>query len=114
MERRLGRGLGALLSAEPKLADTRSAEPHAEIALAMIRPNPFQPRKTFVPEELSELQNSIAQHGVLQPVILRSVPGGYELIAGERRWKASQALGRKTIPAVVREGVSDQAILELA
>jgi len=114
MERRLGRGLGALLSAEPRLAVPTAPEPRAEISLAKIRPNPYQPRKTFSPEALSELQNSIAQHGVLQPVIVRSTTGGYELIAGERRWKASQALGRQTIPAIVREGVSDQAMLELA
>jgi ParB family chromosome partitioning protein len=109
MERRLGRGLGALLSAEPT-----AAEPHAEIAVAAIRPNPFQPRKAFSEEALRELQSSIQQHGVLQPVVVRSTPGGYELIAGERRWRASHALGRKTIPAIVRQGVSDQAMLELA
>jgi len=114
MERRLGRGLGALLSADPRLAEASATEPHAEIAVAMIRPNPFQPRKTFAPEALGELQESIAQHGVLQPVIVRTSSGGYELIAGERRWRASQALDRKTIPAVVRDGVSDQAMLELA
>jgi ParB family chromosome partitioning protein len=109
MEKRLGRGLGALLSTEPT-----PVEPRAEIALAKIRPNPFQPRKTFSPESLDELQSSIREHGVLQPVVLRSAPGGYELIAGERRWRAAQAIGLKAIPAVVREGVSDQAMLELA
>jgi ParB family chromosome partitioning protein len=120
MERRLGRGLGTLLSAPPasleatKTAAPAAPEPHAEVALAKIRPNPFQPRKTFAASELSELQSSIQQHGILQPVVLRSTPGGYELIAGERRWRASQALGRKTIPAIVRDGVSDQAMLELA
>jgi len=82
--------------------------------VALVRPNPYQPRKTFAPEALTELQDSIAQHGVLQPVILRSTADGYELIAGERRWRASQALGKKTIPAVIRDGVSDQAMLELA
>jgi len=114
MERRLGRGLGALLSPEPRIAETQPTEPRTELPLAKIRPNPFQPRKTFSPEALLELQSSIEQHGVLQPVVVRSIPDGYELIAGERRWRASQALGKKTIPAVVREGVSDQAMLELA
>ncbi len=109
MERRLGRGLGALLASEP----TPTA-PRTEIPLAKIRPNPFQPRKTFTPEALSELQASIRVHGVLQPVVLRSAPGGYELIAGERRFRASQALGLEAIPAVVREGVDDQTMLELA
>lgn len=109
MERRLGRGLGSLLSTEPA-----PQEPRSEVALAKIRPNPFQPRKTFPPEALAELQSSIQVHGVLQPVILRSAPGGYELIAGERRWRASQALGLQTIPAVFRDQVSDEAMLELA
>lgn len=114
MERRLGRGLGTLLSTEPRLAEPKPADPRVELSLAHIRPNPFQPRKTFSPEALGELQSSIQQHGILQPVVVRSTPDGYELIAGERRWRASQALGRKTIPAIVREGVSDQAMLELA
>ena len=114
MERRLGRGLGTLLSTEPRIAEARSIDARVELALDRIRPNPFQPRKTFSSEALSELQSSIQQHGVLQPVVVRSTPDGYELIAGERRWRASQALGRKTIPAVVREGVTDQAMLELA
>jgi ParB family chromosome partitioning protein len=114
MERRLGRGLGALLSPEPRLTEPRPAEPRSEIPLAKIRPNPFQPRKTFSPAELGELQNSIAIHGVLQPVIVRPAPDGYELIAGERRYRATEALGRKTIPAIIRDGISDQAMLQLA
>jgi len=109
MERRLGRGLGSLLS-----ADAAPTEPRKEVATEKIRPNPFQPRKVFAPEALAELQRSIQEHGILQPVVLRAISGGYELIAGERRWRASQALGLATIPAVVREGVSDQAMLELA
>jgi ParB family chromosome partitioning protein len=109
MERRLGRGLGALLSPEPV-----PPGPRTEVPLSKIRPNPFQPRKTFAPEALAELESSIRLHGVLQPVVLRSAPGGYELIAGERRFRASQAIGLQSIPAVVREGVSDQTMLELA
>jgi len=109
MERRLGRGLGSLLSSEPV-----PQEPRAEILIAKIRPNPFQPRRTFAPEALAELEASIRAHGVLQPVVVRSAPGGYELIAGERRWRAAQAVGLKALPAVVRDNVSDQAMLELA
>ncbi|NOT29110.1 MAG: ParB/RepB/Spo0J family partition protein [Planctomycetes bacterium] len=109
MERRLGRGLGALLAPDPA-----PPAPHAEVPLAKIRPNPFQPRKTFGPESLTELQESIKLHGVMQPVVLRSAPGGYELIAGERRFRACQALGLQSIPAVIRDGVPDQAMLELA
>jgi len=110
MERRLGRGLGSLLSSEPA-----AREPRSEVTLASIRPNPFQPRKHFLPEALAELQASIQTHGVLQPVVLRkTAKGDLELIAGERRWRASQAVGLKTLPAVIREGVSDEAMLELA
>jgi ParB family chromosome partitioning protein len=109
MERRLGKGLGALLAAEPT-----PTEPRAELPVAKIRPNPNQPRKTFAPEALKELQDSVRVHGVLQPVVVRATSGGYELIAGERRWRAAQALGLKTIPAVVREGVTEQGMLELA
>jgi ParB family chromosome partitioning protein len=109
MERRLGKGLGALLAAEPL-----ASEPRAELPLEKIRPNPHQPRKSFAPEVLAELQESIRTHGVLQPVVVRGVPGGYELIAGERRWRASKNIGLKSIPAVVREGVTDQGMLELA
>lgn len=109
MERRLGRGLGALLAADPTPTSTRH-----EIPLSKIRPNPFQPRKTFAPEALAELESSIRAHGVLLPVVLRAAAGGYELIAGERRWRAAQAVGLQAIPAIVREGVSDQSMLELA
>lgn len=109
MERRLGRGLGALLAPDPA-----PPAPRTEVPLAKIRPNPFQPRKTFAPDSLTELQASVKLHGVMQPVVLRSAPGGYELIAGERRFRACQALGLQSIPAVVRDGVSDQAMLELA
>jgi ParB family chromosome partitioning protein len=109
MERRLGRGLGSLLSSEPS-----PAEPRTSIPLAKIRPNPFQPRKTFAPDALAELQSSIQTHGVLQPVVVRTVPGGFELIAGERRFRASQAAGLSSIPAVVRDDIGDQAMLELA
>jgi len=109
MERRLGRGLGSLLSSEPA-----PTEPRAEIAVSQIRPNPFQPRKVFAPAALEELQESIRVHGVLQPVVLRARGGAYELIAGERRWRAAKAVGLTAIPAVVRENVADEAMLELA
>lgn len=109
MERRLGKGLGALLAADPS-----PKEPRAELPISAVRPNPHQPRKSFAPEVLAELQESIRVHGVLQPVVVRSAAGGFEIIAGERRWRAAQALGLKTIPAVVRDNVSDQSMLELA
>ena len=109
MERRLGRGLGSLLAAAPA-----PTEPRAELPTAKIRPNPFQPRKTFPPEVLKELEDSIRVHGILQPVVVRPVQGGFELIAGERRWRAAQAVGLDHLPAVVRDQITDDAMLELA
>jgi ParB family chromosome partitioning protein len=108
MERRLGRGLRSLL------VDADTDEPQREIELDRIRPNPQQPRRTFGPAGLEELRSSIQSHGVLQPVILRAAGSGYELIAGERRWRAARLAGLRTIPAVIREGVEDEQMLELA
>ena len=121
MERRLGRGLGSLLgtptgSTDAAAATTpRSKSEHPnEIDIERIRPNPFQPRKHFDEAPLEELSRSIAAHGLLQPVVVRPVGDVYELIAGERRWRACQKLGRKSIPAMVRFAVSDAEMLELA
>jgi ParB family chromosome partitioning protein len=109
VQRRLGRGLDFLLS-EPQAMDSGQV---AEIEVSQIRANPFQPRREFPAEELEELASSIREHGVLQPVVLRTVDGGYELIAGERRWRACQRLGVAKIPAIVREA-DDTQMLELA
>ncbi len=110
--RGLGRGLAALLGEGPLPV----AGPHEvirQIALAEIRPNPFQPRKHFNDETLDELKASIAEYGVLVPVIVRRREDAYELIAGERRWRACAALMHQTIPAVVRAS-NDRQTLELA
>lgn len=86
----------------------------ADLAVSAIRPNPYQPRVDFDEEELDELAASIAAQGVLQPVIVRHIDGGqYELIAGERRWRAAQRAGLVVIPAIVRS-VDDRASLEQA
>jgi len=85
-----------------------------EVPLVEIRPNPHQPREVFDSGGLEELRDSIQNHGVLQAVVLRRADVGYELIAGERRWRASRLAGRETIPAVIREDVSDVEMLELA
>lgn len=119
MERRLGRGLGSLLggSIGPKddlLKQEGALAPDREIPLVDIRPNPRQPRTVFDPEGLQELRDSIRTHGVLQPVVLRKVDSGYELIAGERRWRASRLAGLDKVPAIIRESVSDDDMLELA
>lgn len=110
MERRLGRGLGSLLG------DPLAASDQLQIEVDSIRPNPHQPRKTFDPAGLEELRQSIQAHGVLQPVVLRSAPdgGGFELVSGERRWRAARLAGLRMIPATLRNGVSDQEMLELA
>jgi ParB family chromosome partitioning protein len=110
VQRKLGRGLDFLLSS----GETAQQEEVLGLEMDGIRPNPFQPRREFSESELAELTASIRTHGVLQPIVVRrSTDGGYQLIAGERRWRACQQLGRSTIPAVVREA-DDTQMLELA
>jgi len=109
MSRRLGKGLDALI---PSLT-VGDDDKVIEIPLADIRPNPYQPRKTFDEDAIRELAESIRQHGVIQPIIVRSAVKGYEIIAGERRYRASQLIGNETIPAVVRD-FSDQQVMEIA
>jgi len=99
-KRGLGRGLDSLLG-EDYSADSR--ENVSDIAVSDIVPNRFQPRKDFDPDRLAELSESIKQYGVLQPVVVRKQERGYELVAGERRWRASQLAGLKAIPALVRD-----------
>jgi ParB family chromosome partitioning protein len=126
----LGRGLGALLggtnptakapapSAAPSsisniAAASEPGENVRRIPLASVHPCPFQPRKEFTPETLQELADSIREQGIIQPLIVRRQGDGYELIAGERRWRAAQLLGLKEVPVLVREA-DDRAVLELA
>lgn len=112
-ERRLGRGLEALLGPVNREQAERSGALR-EVPVASIRPNPFQPRKKIDERELAELADSIGTSGLLQPVVVRAVPGGqFELIAGERRWRAIERLGWKTIPVVVKEA-DDRTLLTLA
>src|SRR6266550_2357446 len=102
--RRLGRGLEALLGPTREEAEREGSL--VELAIADIRPNPYQPRRDVDPAALEELQASIRKAGLLQPVVVRPVPGGnggFELIAGERRLRACQALGWERIPAVGRD-----------
>ena len=118
MEKRLGRGLGSLLgsgaAAEPEQEAARSGEGELELSLIEIRPNPHQPREVFDTEGLEELRDSIRNHGVLQPVVVRRAADGYELVAGERRWRAARLAGLQAIPARIREDVTDEDMLELA
>lgn len=89
-------------------------KPTNELPLSEIRPNPFQPRRVFDPVGLEELRDSIRNHGLLQPVVVRQAENGYQLISGERRWRASRLAGLATISAIVRKEVSDDDMLELA
>lgn len=109
-KRGLGRGLNALLGDTPTPDVLRQA---TQIPISKIRPNTYQPRTYFADEELSSLTESIRREGVLMPILIRPAGEGYELIAGERRWRASQAAGLQEIPAVVRD-VDDLQALELA
>jgi ParB family chromosome partitioning protein len=103
----LGRGLSALL------ATSKGSAPMHEIPVDMITPNRAQPRKRFNPASLAELAETIKAKGLAQPVLVRRAGDRYELIAGERRWRAARLAGLKTIPAVLREA-SDREALELA
>ncbi|HET7229540.1 MAG TPA: ParB/RepB/Spo0J family partition protein [Longimicrobium sp.] len=118
---RLGKGLSALLgefSAETDQA-IATGEGIREVATSRIAPNPFQPRREFAPEQLAELEESIRVNGLLQPLVVRprrpETPDGadWELIAGERRWRAVRRLGWSQVPVVVRD-IDDRAMLVLA
>ncbi|MBU4377241.1 MAG: ParB/RepB/Spo0J family partition protein [Candidatus Omnitrophica bacterium] len=110
MERKaLGRGLGALIPEQEIAKEDRILY----VELGKIKENPLQPREKFDQKKLDDLIASIKEKGVVQPVIVRSKDGGYELIAGERRMRAARALGMENIPVIVRD-VSDADALELA
>ena len=114
--RRLGRGLEALMSARQTAgAEQGDRGTLKHIPLSQIRPNPYQPRKKFRAEELADLEASLKATGLLQPITVRRVPDGtgFELIAGERRYRAATRLGWPEIPAIVRE-LDDQTMLTLA
>jgi len=112
--RRLGRGLATLIG------DVEAAAPQADRAraprrlpIASLRPNPRNPRKAYDPADLDELAASVREKGVVQPILVRPVGGDFEIIAGERRWRAAQRAGLHEVPVVVHE-VSDKEALELA
>lgn len=117
--RGLGRGLSALIGDEAEIAPGRGeggTRPQRTLPVAWLHPNPFQPRKTFVAEELEDLARSIREKGVLQPILVRPTAKGsevFEIVAGERRWRAAQIAKLHDVPVVVRE-ISDAESLELA
>ncbi len=101
-KRGLGKGLEALFEDSPQMQAPETEE-ITEISLDEIRPNPYQPRKTFDNKSLKELSESIKENGVFQPIIIRKSVNGYEIIAGERRFRASKLAKKKTIPAIIRD-----------
>lgn len=109
VQRKLGRGLDFLISGSEDGAQNEVLA----LDLASIHPNPFQPRRDFADGDLAELAASIREHGVVQPIIVRRHGDGYQIVAGERRYRASQQLALATIPAIVRTA-DDSAMLELA
>ncbi len=108
-KRGLGKGLGALIPEnEEKLQNAVM-----ELKITDVEPNEKQPRKAFDDQALTDLSESIKEHGVVQPIIVRKLGNGYQIIAGERRWRASRLAGKKTIPAIVKE-CSNLEVMELA
>ncbi|MCM3726858.1 ParB/RepB/Spo0J family partition protein [Neobacillus cucumis] len=107
MAKGLGKGLNAFFNEASK------EETVQEIKLKELRPNPYQPRKTFQQETIDELRDSIIEHGILQPIVVRKSIRGYEIVVGERRFRAAKEAKLETIPAVVRE-LTEQQMMELA
>jgi len=117
-KRRLGRGLAALIGEmdQPmsEMASRPSISADRKVAIDLVVRNPRNPRKHFAEEDLQDLASSIRQHGIVQPVVVRTVAEGrFEIIAGERRWRAAQLAGLNDIPVIIRE-VDDRTALELA
>lgn len=111
---RLGRGLAALINEPAK--NTAALPPEGTqrmVPIADLKRSAFNPRKEFRDEELNELAESIRTKGVVQPIIARPIAGGFEIVAGERRWRAAQKAGLHTVPVIARE-LSDKEVLELA
>lgn len=116
--RRLGRGLAALIGEidrPPSAGHESAVREDRRVPIEFISPNPRNPRRNFAEEELADLANSIREHGIVQPVVVRPAPveGRYEIIAGERRWRAAQRAGLTEVPVIVRD-VDDRVALELA
>ena len=108
MVKRLGKGLDALV---PEIDESQDAI--QELPIKECRPNPYQPRKTFHAEAIDELKQSIIEYGIIQPLIVRKSIKGYEIVAGERRYRAATAAGLLTVPAVVKE-LTDHQMMEIA
>ncbi len=110
--RGLGKGLNAIIGADV-VSEVIDRPRAVEIPVDRLSPNPFQPRRSFTEEGLEQLADSIRHHGILQPIVVRPSGDGYQLIAGERRWRAAQIAGLQRIPAVVRE-LDDPGMVQVA
>ncbi len=108
----LGKGLGALIPEQPS-SEFEGKKVFSTCGIEEIKPNPFQPRKAFADAQLQELVESIQEKGILQPLIVRRKGNGYELIAGERRWRAAQKAGLREVPIIIKE-VSESELLEIS
>lgn len=115
-KRGLGRGLSALMAdvaeAETQVAASTASQQN-EVPIEKIKPNPEQPRKRFTEEELEDLTRSVRERGVIQPLIVRPFDGGYQIVAGERRWRAAQRAQLHSLPVIVKD-FSDTEVLEVA
>ena len=109
----LGRGLSALIPDTPAPAAPAAADRSLEIDTDLLRPNKFQPRTHIDDERIEELSRSIKSHGIIQPIVVRKVDHGYEIIAGERRWRAAQRAGLLKVPVVVRD-IAENKLLAVA
>ncbi|WP_062351012.1 ParB/RepB/Spo0J family partition protein [Bacillus kwashiorkori] len=110
MAKGLGKGLNSLFPAAMEADDSETVQ---EINISEIRPNPYQPRKIFKEESIDELKQSIIEHGILQPIIVRKSIKGYEIVVGERRYRAAKAGSLEKIPVVIRK-MNDREMMELA
>ncbi len=118
VNKRLGRGLAALIGEmdQPATAREEPTKPDNTVAIESIRTNPNNPRRLFAEDELNDLANSIREHGIVQPILVRTPSGpdaGFEIIAGERRWRAAQLAKLHRVPVIIRE-VADKQALEIA
>lgn len=111
----LGKGLEALFgNIGTEVVNQKTGSTVTEIEISKITPNPYQPRREFSEQEIQELADSIRQKGILQPILLRKHGDGYQIVAGERRFRAMQRLGRTEIQAQVRDQLSDRDMMEMA
>lgn len=110
----LGKGLRALIGDVPDLYDSNDDSFAVELPIGEIYPNSNQPRKEFSDDSMTELENSIAEVGVLQPIAVKKVEAGYEIIAGERRWRAAMKVGISVMPAIILQPRNDAELMEMS